>query len=1179
MSETAVNLGPLARYAGEAPTLVAASLPEGADAIVVVRALQRLIRDGRGGRAVFIARDAARASAFRNACRFFAPDLPVLDLPAWDCLPYDRVSPSRAVAARRAGALHALATLPADAPLIVVSTVSAVMQKVPPRDALRTSGFAAAVGEDVDRAALEAYLVKNGYARASTVVEPGDYAVRGGIVDCFPPGEPQPLRLDFFGDELESVRAFDVETQLSDARRERVALAPVSEVFLTEDGIGTFRRNYVAAFGGGVSRDPVYASVSDGIRMQGIEHYLPLFYGGQGGELETVFDYLGPGALYALDGLFDEARAERWDLIEDFYDSRRAAVEARDTGSGDPAKSQGLVRPLPPERLYLDADALAGEFASLTVRRHTPFVPGEGREILDFGATAGRSFSAERKTEGANVFEAVVAHVEALREQGRAVLLASWTDGSSERLGSVLADHGLDVSRLRDTGRSLELSGGTVARVVLPVEAGFNFGDLSVVSEQDVLGDRLVNRQRKRRAKNFIAEASALQPGDLVVHIDHGLGRFLGLVTLDIGDAPHDCLELEYAGGAKLYLPVENIELLSRYGAAPETVQLDKLGGVAWQSRKAKAKARLRDMADGLIKIAAKRALRTAEPIDPPAGAYDEFCARFPFAETDDQLSAIADVVTDLESGRPMDRLICGDVGFGKTEVALRAAFLVAMSGKQVAVVAPTTILARQHFKVFSERFRGWPVNVRQLSRLASAKEARETREQLASGRCEIVVGTHAVLAKAVRFSGLGLVVIDEEQRFGVKHKERLKSLRASVHVLTLTATPIPRTLQMALSGIRDLSIIATPPVDRLAVRTYVSPFDEVSIRKAILREKYRGGQSFFIAPRIADLPRLEEFMREEVPEVRTITAHGQMPGTELEDIFTAFYDGQYDVLLSTSIIESGIDIPTANTMVIYRADRFGLAQLYQMRGRVGRSKVRAYAYLTVPDEHVATKGALQRLKVLQSLDTLGAGFTLASHDLDMRGGGNPLGEEQSGHIKDLGVELYQHMLEEAVASLRDEDDVRDESWTPQVNAGVAILIPDTYIPDLNVRLATYRRIADVETDMAADALAAELIDRFGALPGEVESLLKVMQIKRLCRDAHVEKVDAGPKGVVLTMRHQDVSDPQAVLGAIQRHSGWKLRPDQTIFVRGKFDEPKHRLTGALRAVRALVPEGGKVAA
>ena len=1158
----------LHRYAGPEPDLMAAGLPEGLDALIVTRALRRRLMEMGQGRIVFVARDEMRAANFADAAKFFAPDIAQVSLPAWDCLPFDRVSPSRSAAARRAAALYTLAKTAPDLPLLIITTASAMMQRVPPRDIIKAAGFSAHVGQHLRREQLESYLSVNGYSRASTVMEAGDFAIRGGLVDVFPPSFDEPIRLDFFGDELETIRAFDVDSQRTTKQLKEVELAPVSEVFMGEDYISRFRRNYIAAFGGGVSRDPMYASVIEGIRAQGVDHFLPLFYE----FTETVFDYAGPGALFAYDGLLNESRAEREDTIKDFYDSRDQYAQSRDSGSGDPAKTAGVFRPLPPERLYVLADEWASTTAPLTTRQHTPFVP-DMDNLVDFGGRVGRNFNAERQTEGTNVFESVVDHVKALRSGKKRVLLASWTQGSTDRLGNVLEDHGMAVQLDVRGPDALGIPQGSVRRVILPIDQGFVFDDLAIISEQDILGDRLVNRGRKRKAKNFIAEAAALQPGDLIIHIDHGLGRYLGLKTLSVQDAPHDCLELAYHGGAKLFLPVENIELLSRYGAGPENPMLDKLGGVAWQSRKAKAKQRLRDMAGELIKIAAKRAMKTCEPINIPDGVYDEFCARFPYAETDDQITAIDDVFGDLSSGRPMDRLICGDVGFGKTEVALRAAFAVAMSGKQVAVVVPTTVLARQHFKTFSDRFRGWPVNVRQLSRLVSAKDAKEAKEELATGRCEIIIGTHALLAKTIKFSDLGLLIVDEEQRFGVGHKEKLKALRADVNVLTLTATPIPRTLQMALSGIRDLSLIATPPVDRLAVRTYVSPFDQISIRKAILRERYRGGQTFFVAPRIADLRRLEEFMQTHVPEVKYVIAHGQMAGSALEDIMTAFYDGQYDVLLSTSIIESGIDIPRANTMIIYRADRFGLAQLYQMRGRVGRSRVRAYAYMTIPDGFVPTDAAVQRLKVLQSLDTLGAGFTLASHDLDMRGGGNPLGEEQSGYVKEVGVELYQHMLEEAVAELREDDTHVDQSWSPQVNVGVAILIPESYVQDLNLRLATYRRISDIENDTESDALAAELIDRFGPMPTEVESLLTVMKIKRLCRRAHVEKVDAGPRGLVLTIRHQDVKEPSTILNAITQNGGWKLRPDQTILVNGHFEKPQNRIKGVQRALKALIEE------
>jgi transcription-repair coupling factor (superfamily II helicase) len=567
--------------------------------------------------------------------------------------------------------------------------------------------------------------------------------------------------------------------------------------------------------------------------------------------------------------------------------------------------------------------------------------------------------------------------------------------------------------------------------------------------------------------------------------------------------------------------------------------------------------------------------MKHVEEANPPHGVFDEFCARFPYEETEDQLNAIADVLADLEAGKPMDRLICGDVGFGKTEVALRAAFVMAMCGRQVAVVCPTTLLARQHYATFVDRFRGWPVRIGRLSRLVPANEARDTREGLKKGEIEIVIGTHAVLSKQVQFKDLGMVIVDEEQHFGVKHKETLKALRADVHVLTLTATPIPRTLQMALSGIREMSIIATPPIDRLAVRTYITPFDPVSIREALLREKYRGGQAYYVAPRIADLPDLAKFLRQDVPEVHFVVGHGQMAASQLEDVMAAFYEGRYDVLVSTTIVESGLDIPTANTLVVHRADMLGLAQLYQLRGRVGRAKQRAYAYLTTPFEKAITLGAERRLEVLQSLDSLGAGFQLASHDLDIRGGGNLLGEEQSGHIREVGVELYQQMLEDAVAELRAQAGkapaVIDRGWSPQINTGAAVLIPEDYIPDLNVRLALYRRLSDAERAEDREALAAELIDRFGPLPPEADHLLKVVAIKGLCRQANVAKIDVGPKGALVSFRDDHFANPGGLVVFIQKHAeSWRLRPDQKIVVKSEWETPDERLAAAERVLSQL---------
>jgi transcription-repair coupling factor (superfamily II helicase) len=759
-------------------------------------------------------------------------------------------------------------------------------------------------------------------------------------------------------------------------------------------------------------------------------------------------------------------------------------------------------------------------------------------------------------------------------------LFASWTDGSSDRLGVMLADHGLTSLRLATDWADAQSFGvaGTkvkpIQRAVLPLDHGFETESLAVISETDILGDRLARPRKRRRAQNFLAEASALSPGDLVVHIEHGIGRYEGLKTLDVAGAPHDCLDLQYANDAKLYLPVENIDLLTRYGADSDSAQLDRLGSASWQARKARAKERLREMADGLIQLAAARAMKQGQTIDPPAGLYDEFCAQFPYEETDDQLNAIADVLEDLGKGQPMDRLICGDVGFGKTEVALRAAFVVAMSGQQVAIVCPTTLLARQHFKTFTQRFQGWPIRVRQLSRLVSRKEADETRESLKKGEIEVVIGTHALLSDQVKFSDLGLVIVDEEQHFGVKHKEKLKTFRADVHMLALSATPIPRTLQMALSGIRDMSIIATPPVDRIAVRTYVLPYDPVALREALLREKYRGGQVYYVVPRVSDLPDVADFLRVQVPEVKFVIGHGQLAPTALEDVMTAFYEGQYDVLLSTTIVESGLDVPTANTLIVHRADMFGLAQLYQIRGRVGRSKTRAYAYLTTPQHKTLIVASEKRLKVLQSLDNLGAGFQLASHDLDIRGGGNLLGHEQSGHIREIGVELYQQMLEDAVAELRERsaDSLTDaRSWSPQINAGAAVMIPESYIPDLNIRLSLYRRVSEAEKLADREALASELIDRFGPIPEEAEQLLKVVGIKGLCRESNVSKLDVGPKGAVITFRNDSFNNPMGLIKHIQsRPNDWKLRPDQKLLVKGEWLDAAERLAAAERIMKDL---------
>jgi transcription-repair coupling factor (superfamily II helicase) len=1113
--------------------------------------------------ALVICRDGPRMAALARALSFFAPDIEVLQFPAWDCQPYDRVSPHGAIVAQRMTVLSRLARVKGrEKPAVVLTTVNAALQRVPARDLIGKQALSAAPGNVLGMEGIIRWLELNGFNRASTVREFGDYAVRGGILDLFASGMDLPVRLDFFGDTLESIRSFDPETQRTVMDMRTLDLVPVAEFQLMTDTIRKFRTGYVAAFGAADPEDMLYEAVSEGRRYPGMEHWLPLFHD----KLDTLFDYV-PGAPIALEAHAEDAARERISQIKDYYEARKEALAD---------KSGTLYKPLPPDRLYLPEAEWAERLNTAALARLTPFaVPGEGGATIDVGARAGHNFSSERAENAAGVFDAVSRHVQALQVAGKRVVIALWSEGARERMKHVLAEHGLhNLSPAGSWPEALALPKPQVALAVLGLEGGFETEDAAVVSEQDILGDRLVRpRRAAKRSDNFIAEVTSLSAGDLVVHVDHGIGRFIGLQNIEAAGAPHDCLEIHYAENAKLYLPVENIELLSRYGSEDTHVELDRLGGTGWQTRKARMKNRIREIAHELIKIAAERQLREAPRLSVAVGASDEFAAGFPYEETDDQQTAIDSTLDDLGKGRPMDRLICGDVGFGKTEVALRAAFAAVMGGKQVAVVVPTTLLARQHTKTFTERFKGFPVQIGQASRLVSSAELNRVKKGIADGQIDIVVGTHALLGKAIKFKDLGLVIVDEEQHFGVAHKERLKALRAEVHVLTLTATPIPRTLQLALTGVRDLSVIASPPVDRLAVRTFVSPFDPLIVREALLRERYRGGQSFYVCPRIEDLAGAKDFLDKNVPEVKAAVAHGQMPPQVLEDIMSAFYDGKYDVLLSTTIVESGLDIPTANTLIVHRADMFGLAQLYQLRGRVGRSKLRAYALFTLPEKKKITAQAERRLKVLQSLDTLGAGFQLASHDLDIRGAGNLLGDEQSGHIKEVGFELYQQMLEEAVMSLKAgiAAPVADR-WSPQITIGTPVLIPEDYVADLSVRLGLYRRLADIEDEQEIEAFGAELVDRFGKLPEEVEHLLKIVAIKSLCRRANVEKIETGPKGAVMSFRDNTFANPEGLIAFIGKQgAAARVRPDMKVVLFYDWEKPSQRLHGTTAVLRNLV--------
>ena len=1155
--------------AAVATHLTYAEVAAGAEGLVAAR-----LSEESGRPLLFVATSDREMEQIVQQLAFFTPAAKVYRFPAWDCLPYDRVSPRHQIMAERMATLAALLA-PQSKRIIVVTTVNAITQKLPPKSLLAHSSLDLQEGRKLDLDALTRYLAANGYSRVSKVMEAGEFAIRGSIVDLFPSGFEQGCRIDLFGDDIESIQFFEPLSQRSTGEKlKQLSLHPVSEAMLTPATIERFRSEYRAAFGAVSKADPLYEAISSNRTYAGMEHWLPLFYD----QLSTLYDYLPALTLTLFSNHAKAMAEERNDLVKDYFQARQdyqqiekspsrrltEQGEARSVGFGEgsPTKISSVYHALPIEKLYILGEVFSSLLSGRDVIYCSSFSDGIPQNIK-----RGRDFAPERK-QGQNPYELVAEYIRQQQNNDQEIIIACISDGSAERLKERLAPHLLAPSTFTP----------------LPLTHGFIAPSITVISEQDILGERQSNIHRKKRSttEQFLAEAANFTEGELVVHREHGVGRFAGLVTVEVQDRAHDCLKLIYAGDDKLFVPVENIDILSRYGDNLEEGDaiLDKLGGASWQSRKARLKERIRMAAEELLKIAAQRELAEGIVLTQTEGLYEEFCNRFPYVETEDQEKAIADVLTDLASGKPTDRLICGDVGFGKTEVAMRAAFVAATATEnpvQVAIIAPTTLLARQHYKNFQQRFAGFPIKVHQFSRLTTAKEKREGIQGLEDGSVHIAIGTHALLTDKIKFKNLGLLIVDEEQHFGVKQKEKLKSLRGDIHVVTLSATPIPRTLQMALTGVRELSLITTPPVDRLAVRTFVTPYDPVTLREALLREHHRGGQVFYVTPYIADIAELKHRITDLVPELKLAVAHGQMASVELDEIMNDFYDGKYDVLLSTAIIESGIDIPTANTMIINRADRFGLSQLYQLRGRVGRSKTRAYAYLTLPHGRNFTANALKRLEVMQTLDTLGAGFSVASHDMDIRGFGNLVGEEQSGHVREVGVELYQHMLEEAVAEARrrkkgEAQQEEQAEWRPQINLGLSILIPETYVQDLDLRLGLYRRAAGLKTTEEIDAFELELTDRFGTLPKETLHFLFVLKLKMLCVQAGVERIDAGPKGAVLSFFQNKVANPQGLMVFInKRPRTTKLRADHKLVLQFEMEEEAKRLSFVSDILQELV--------
>jgi transcription-repair coupling factor (superfamily II helicase) len=1066
------------------------------------------------GLLVVVARDTRSADNLEGELAVFAGELPVLHFPDWETLPYDVFSPHPEVVSQRIATLYRLPSIKRG---VLVVPVATLMQRIAPRTHITGSGLVLRKGQKLDIGAEQRRLEAAGYRNVPQVGEPGDFAVRGALIDIFAMGANEPYRVELFDDEVESIRTFDTETQRSQHQVESVDLLPAREFPLTEEAAKNFRANLRERFPIDTRRCPLYQDMKEGVTPGGIEYYLPLFFP----VTETLFDYIAGDALFVLgDGVLDAAE-QFWTHTSERYDQRAHDIE----------------RPvLPPGEIYLPPEHLRER---LNKQVRIDVVPKEQEHAVDLGTMPAPEVPLNRKGE-----EPGTSLRHFLASYKGSVLIAADSAGRREALIEQLAGGGMKPVNV-DSWKDFLAKDERFAITVASLEQGFALTKpaLTVLTERELFGER-VRTDRKKRVgaardpESIIKDLTELSIGSPIVHIDHGVGRYQGLVSLDVGDMPGEFLTIEYAKGDKLYVPVAQLGLVSRYtGTAPELAPLHSLGGDAWERARKKAAEKVRDVAAELLAIYAQREARQGESLSIDRQMLEEFAATFPFEETADQQAAIDAVIVDLAAPRAMDRVVCGDVGFGKTEVALRAAFAAATAGKQVAVLVPTTLLAQQHYRNFADRFADWPVRVDVVSRFKSKKETDAALERLAEGQIDVMVGTHKLLQSDIRFKNLGLVIVDEEQRFGVRQKEQLKKLRAEVDLLTLTATPIPRTLNMAMSGLRDLSIIATPPAHRTAVRTLISTYQPALIREAIQRELARGGQVYFLHNEVESIERTARELGELVPEARIRVAHGQMPERELEQVMADFHRQRFNVLVSTTIIESGIDIPTANTIVVNRADRFGLAQLHQLRGRVGRSHHRAYAYLIIPDRKAMTADAEKRLEALASLEELGAGFTLATHDLEIRGAGEMLGDEQSGQIQEIGFGLYTELLDRAVRALKSgkvpDFDLTSEHET-EVELHLPALIPNDYLPDVHARLTLYKRIASARNDEGLRELQVEMIDRFGLLPDQTKCLFAVAQLKLMATPLGIRKVDFGASGGRITFRDKPDIDPVALIRLIQ---------------------------------------------
>jgi len=1099
---------------------------------------------------VYVVKDEKKLRSVSKLFSEMYPEISYINIPAWDCLPYDNASPSTNIIGERIKSFIKLLDNK-NKPRIIFVTVNALIQKNIPIDFFSKYKIEIKLTDNLNINSFLKNINILGYKRVSTVMEIGEYSLRGGIIDIFSPNYDHPLRIDLFGDDVDSIKFFDVLTQISKKKIDNIVIIPTSEIIMNDKNINNFKDKYKMLFGINSINDEVFQLVKEKQKINGIEHWISLFYE----KLLSLFEILDNKYIFLLDHNFEEISQSRIDDIKDYHTSRNINYNEAKKNKN----TINFYKPINSSDLYCDSEHLKLSLSRETtislslLKLNNPNQNLKSQKI--------RNFSLERQSSKIDFIDEFINYIKKKVKQKNKVIIACKSLKSRKNIYDLLNKNNIfniDTKTNYFSNSSKNIT--SISLMILNLEVGFIINNLIVISESDIFGK--INKKKSNQKKQIniaLEEADSFELGDYLVHQDYGVGIYNGLKTIKINKIAQDCIEIGYLHNDKLLLPVQNIDLVSKFSGKSSEVTLDKLGSKNWISKKLKVKEKIRDMAEKLIRTATDRKLGKAKKLYCSNNEYENFASKFPFYETKDQIDVINDVIKDIKSEKPMDRLICGDVGFGKTEVAMRAAFIAAKSKTQVAIITPTTLLARQHYETFLERFKNQNINIVQLSRLISYKEQKKVVSEIKTGFADIVIGTHALLSNKVKFNNLSLFIVDEEQRFGVNQKETLKNFISNVHVLTLTATPIPRTLHMSLAGIKELSIIATAPEERIPVRTFVVHNNDFNIKEGINRELNRGGQVFCIVPRIKDLNKIKDKLVGLIGNVSLSIIHGRMSSNEIEKTMIAFYEGNIKILLSTTIIENGLDIPNANTIFIFNADMFGLSQLYQLKGRVGRSNKRAYAYYLL-DKKFLTSNAEKRIHAIQSLEGLGAGFSLASHDLDIRGAGNLLGEEQSGQIKEVGLSLYQKLLEEAVNDIKGLNTNRYD-WTPQINIQAPALIPEFYILDLSLRLQLYRRLSNLVTLEDFEKFKYELVDRFGLIPKEVIYLLNVMKIKQNCLIVGISRIDSGINGAVIEFIDKAYMDPNKYIDWLDKNKSYlKMKNDQKLIISVKWKSIEERL-------------------